>query len=154
MKNNSKLTKLFNVCWNHVLFILFRSSYFQQMLNNFVNFELLFCNEITFKKKSSDRNHEALCIFVNFYFGGALFEFKYSRPAIWPTNAARSQTIKRKEIVRWGLALAEPKNHARNWAQSELFSQPPIGLFWAAETSGSVSVNFHDQLKINDQCYS
>ena len=42
MKNNSKLTKLLNVCWNHVLFILFRSSYFQQMLNNFVNFDFLF----------------------------------------------------------------------------------------------------------------
>jgi hypothetical protein len=40
--NNSKLTKLFNICWNHVLFILFRRSNFQQMLNNFVNFELLF----------------------------------------------------------------------------------------------------------------
>ena len=31
-----------NVCWNHVLFILFRSSYFQQMLNIFVNFDFLF----------------------------------------------------------------------------------------------------------------
>ena len=42
VKNNSKLTKLSNVCWNHVLFILFRSSYFQQMLNNFVNFDFSF----------------------------------------------------------------------------------------------------------------
>ena len=42
VSNNSKLTKLLKVCWNHVLFILFRRSNFQQMLNNFVNFELLF----------------------------------------------------------------------------------------------------------------
>ena len=39
VKKKSKLTKLFNVCWNHVLFILFRRSNFQQMLNNFANFE-------------------------------------------------------------------------------------------------------------------
>ena len=34
--------KLLKVWWKHVLFILFRRSNFQQMLNNFVNFELLF----------------------------------------------------------------------------------------------------------------
>ena len=37
-----KLTKLFNICLNHVLFILFKRSYFQQKLNNFVNFEFYF----------------------------------------------------------------------------------------------------------------
>ena len=42
MNNNSKLTKLLKVWWKHVLFILFRRSSFQQMLNNFVTFELLF----------------------------------------------------------------------------------------------------------------
>ena len=38
-KRKSKLT---NVCWNHVLFILYRSSHFQQTLNNFVNFNFFF----------------------------------------------------------------------------------------------------------------
>ena len=33
-----QFTKLFNVCWNHVLFILYRISLFQQTLNNFVIF--------------------------------------------------------------------------------------------------------------------
>ena len=42
VNNNSKLTKLLKVWWKHLLFILFRRSIFQQMLNNFVNFELLF----------------------------------------------------------------------------------------------------------------
>ena len=42
VKKNSKLTKLFNFCWNHVLFILCRSCHFQQMLNNFVSFEFFF----------------------------------------------------------------------------------------------------------------
>ena len=42
VNNNAKLTKLLKVCWKHVLFILFRRSNFQQMLINFVNFELLF----------------------------------------------------------------------------------------------------------------
>ena len=39
VKNNLKLTKLLNVCLNHVLFIL---SHFQQTLNNFVSFEIVF----------------------------------------------------------------------------------------------------------------
>ena len=30
------IDKVFNVCWNHALLILYRSSNFQQMLNNFV----------------------------------------------------------------------------------------------------------------------
>ena len=42
VKKESKLSKLFNVCWNHVLFILYRSSHFQQTLNNFVNFNFFF----------------------------------------------------------------------------------------------------------------
>jgi len=33
-----QFTKLFNVCCNHVLFILYRISLFQQTLNNFVIF--------------------------------------------------------------------------------------------------------------------
>ena len=41
-KKNSKLSKLFNVCWNCVLFLLYRSSHFQQTLNNFDNFEFFF----------------------------------------------------------------------------------------------------------------
>ena len=42
VNNNAKLTKLLKVWWKHVLFILFRRSNFQQTLNNFVDFELLF----------------------------------------------------------------------------------------------------------------
>ena len=42
MKKKRKLTKLFNICLNHVLFILFKSNNFQQMLNNFVNFDFDF----------------------------------------------------------------------------------------------------------------
>ena len=99
------------------------------------------CNEITFKKKSSDKNHEALCVFINLLWRRAVWIQIF--PPCDLTNERRAlPNDKRKEIVRWGLALAEPKNHARNWAQSELFSQPPIGLAWAAETSGSVSVKF------------
>ena len=36
------MTKLLNICWNDVLFLLFRGSYFQQMLNNFVNFNFFY----------------------------------------------------------------------------------------------------------------
>jgi hypothetical protein len=30
----------------------------------------------------------------------AFFEFEYSRPPVWPKNAAQSQRKKKKEVVR------------------------------------------------------
>ena len=37
-----ELTKLFNICWNRVLFILYLGSHFQQKLNNFANSDFFF----------------------------------------------------------------------------------------------------------------
>ena len=56
---NSKFAKLFNICWKHITFMLCRNSQFQQMLNNFANFE--FCS---LKKKNISLAHEEL---VNIY---------------------------------------------------------------------------------------
>ena len=39
---NSKLTKLFNICWKLLLLKSIKSTCFQQTFNNFVSFELLF----------------------------------------------------------------------------------------------------------------
>ena len=38
INRNSTFTKLFNICWKHVTFMIFRGSQFQQLLNDFVNF--------------------------------------------------------------------------------------------------------------------
>ena len=37
-----KIVKVIQLCWNHILFILYRSSHFQQTLNNFVSFHFFF----------------------------------------------------------------------------------------------------------------
>ena len=42
VERKSKLTKLFNICGNHVLFIHCRGGHFQQMLINIVNFNFFF----------------------------------------------------------------------------------------------------------------
>ena len=41
LKRKSKLTKLFNVCWKQLLLKSRKSTWLQQMLNNFVNFDTL-----------------------------------------------------------------------------------------------------------------
>ena len=42
VKKIFELTKLFNICWNRVLFILYLGSHFQQKLNNFANSDFFF----------------------------------------------------------------------------------------------------------------
>ena len=54
IKQKSKFTEIFNICWKHVPFILCRSSQFDQMFYIFVNFD--FC----IMKRLWDLAHEKL----------------------------------------------------------------------------------------------
>ena len=65
----------------------------------------------------------------------------------------RDLSKKKNCTLRLSLTCAE--NHSRNWAFPNYFLSCPPRSAWAAETSVSVSVtNFHNQLKIYDQCSS
>ena len=110
------------------------------------------CNKVTLKKNELIEKQSALHVFIDVSFSGVSWILNVPALLFGQQNAARSQQKKGK--LRWGLAYAE-SNSTRNWAYSELFSQPPTAPAWAAETSVSVSVkDFHDQLKIYDQCCS
>ena len=110
------------------------------------------CNEVTRKNEMNKCKDKAPLYALVGIFLLTILKFEYSRPLVLPKNAARSQ--QKKGIVRWGSARSEP-NNTRNWALPNYFLSCPPRSAWAAETSVSVSVtNFHNQLKIYDQCSS
>ena len=110
------------------------------------------CSEVTRKNEMNKCKRQSAFLRPSRHFSFNDFKFEYSRPLVLPKNAARSQ--QKKGIVRWGSARSEP-NNTRNWALPNYFLSCPPHSAWAAETSVSVSVtNFHNQLKIYDQCSS
>ena len=57
-------------------------------------------NRVTLKEQSELTKTKHILALCRHFLQKAFIEFKYSRPSIWPKNAARSQQKKEEEVVR------------------------------------------------------
>ena len=92
------------------------------------------CNRVTSKEQSELIKNEALFAICRHFLLTAFIEFEYSRPPVWPEDAAQSQ--QKKGIVRWGPACTGPDKTSRTeYNQQYFLSLPPLcwggwDVFW------------------------
>ena len=111
------------------------------------------CSEVTRKKTkwTNAKDKAPFCALVGIFL---LTILNLNIPALSFCQRTPRDLSKKKELYAEAQHALSQTN-ARNWALPNYFLSCPPHSAWAAETSVSVSVtDFHNQLKINDQCSS
>ena len=85
------------------------------------------CNRVTLKEQSELTNNQAPFGDLSTLPLTAFIEFEYSRPPVWPKNAAQSQRKKRRKLYAEAqLELSRTKTSRTEYDQRYLLSLPPL----------------------------
>ena len=85
------------------------------------------CNRVTLRKQSELINNKAPFRDLPTLPLTAFIEFEYSRPLVWPKNAAQSQQKKRRKLYAEAqLELSRTKTSRTEYDQQYLLSLPPL----------------------------
>ena len=110
------------------------------------------CSEVTRKNEMNKCKRQSALLRPSRHF--LLTILNLNIPALSFCQRTPRDLSKKKELYAEAQHALSQTN-ARNWALPNYFLSCPPHSAWAAETSVSVSVtDFHNQLKINDQCSS